>query len=86
MLIAKVKEEVEHTNILFVNENFMTFSDYDEYKTAVLVFKVKYQLLPTCVLRFCHFIYDNYCNITRMRGNLKHIYVRTILKFMCIYA
>ena len=74
----------DHTDILFINLKFMKFFDCVEYKTVVLMFKVKYQLLPTSVLRFFHFIDDNYCYIIRQIGNFKQIYVRTTMKTVCI--
>ena len=61
----------DHTNnFLFINQNAMKFLVTSNIS----------------VLRIFHFMDDNHCYITRQRGDLKQIYVRTALKAMCIYT
>lgn len=71
------------TNILFVCLHVMTCVNYIEYKTAALLCNMNYELLTMNVVNMFHSMDDN-CHDTRQWGNVKQIYVRTIVKAMCI--
>ena len=42
----------DHTHILFINHTFMNYFDLIEYKTSLLMYKVKHILLPNSIQRF----------------------------------
>ena len=56
----------DHTNILFINLTFIKFFDLIEYKISILMYKVKYKLLPNSIQRFFYSNEDSVHN-TRQR-------------------
>ena len=58
------------TNVLFINLTFITLLDLIEYKTSILMYKVKYKLLPNSIKKLFYSNEDNFCN-TRQRENKK---------------
>ena len=56
----------DHTNILFINLTFNKFVDLIEYKTSVLMYKVKYKLLPNNI-QICFYSNEDSLHNTRQK-------------------
>ena len=61
----------DHTNILFINLTFIKFLNLIEYKTSILMFKVKYKLLPNNIQRFFYFNEDSLHRIRQRNKSTK---------------
>ena len=62
----------DNTHISFINFTFINFFYLIEYKTSVLMYKVKYKLLPNSSQRFFYSNEDSLHN-TRQRDKFKNI-------------
>ena len=62
----------DHINSLFINLNGMKFLDDIEYKTAIIMYKVKYNLLPKNKPKFFH-SRDKFLCVTRQRKVLTNV-------------
>ena len=72
----------DHTNILFLNSNLLKFTDIIEYKTALIMYKARYNHLPVNI----QLMFTDREGGYNLRGelNLKTRYARTTLKAFCI--
>ena len=80
-IIYKAKAH-DYINNLFINLNVMKFFYYTEYKTAITMYKVKYNLLPKNIPNF----FSQQTNVVMLqdRDKFKQMYIRTTLKAMCM--
>ena len=62
----------DHTNSLFINLNVMKFLDDIEYKTAIIMYKVKYNLHPKNNLKLFH-SRDKCFHVTKQRKCLTNV-------------
>ena len=60
----------DHTNTLFIKIKFIKFVDLIEYKTSILMYKVKHKPLPNSIERFFYSNEDSLHN-TRKRDKFK---------------
>ena len=77
-IIYEAKRQ-DHTN-LFINLNVMKLFYYIEYKTAITMYQMKYNLLPKNILKLFHLRDECY----KTDRSIKIKYVRTTMKAMCM--
>ena len=72
----------EHTNMLFFNSKLLKFTDIIKYKTALIMYKARYNQLPENI----QLMFNDREGGYSLRGGLilKTQYARTTLKSFCI--
>ena len=61
-----------HSNILFINLTFIKFFDLIEYKTSILMYKLKCKLLPNNIQRFFYSNEDSLHNMAKIKKISSH--------------
>ena len=66
-------------NVLFIRLNLLKFYDYIECKTIVIMYRVRFGLVPKNIISFFYVGEDNRYE-TRQRGNFVQWYIRTTMR------